>query len=176
MLRFVDHGVWMFGNPSGWKAVYSSLEVSRGLKMGIETSKILWSLLRRCSPNFVRVLDLSRWGFSEAIDDVNECVRDEHRDRMILRVVLGDGIKNRWSENQYCASERDKGGPETFWPIRFYAINSYGTRCMSPMARCDFMRICSNVDGSVRLETSQEGRDAFMDDLDKWCVARPGEI
>ena len=89
---------------------------------------------------------------------------------MILRVVFGDGEKNGWEENQYCASDREKGGPETFWPIRFYTIMSYRTLCAQTMTLFDLTRIITSDDGSVRIQVRSEAQYKLLDDIDEWCV------
>ena len=113
-MRYADHGVGIFVNPCGWEVLYSIKEVASEFEISEKTSKILWQFLKRLTPNLVNTAAIERWGFLDAIDDVDECSEDIEEDWMILRVVLGNGEQNDWEANQYYASDREKGVPETF--------------------------------------------------------------
>lgn len=109
----------------------------------------------------------------------------DDRDYEIKRVVFASGKDKRLVGTGYLASDFAKGGPHTFWPIKFRTIRSHRVA-----GHPDLLEVGSEIESDIEVRPGTHTRPsctveiiynslaeaAFMDALDKWCTGNPDKF
>jgi len=116
---------------------------------------------------------LARLGFRSK----GEQGTDDDEAYEIKRISYASGILGGWNKGRYYASDKSKGGPETFWEFDFHTML---THAVSFSTNQPGSPVCSDLEESddpfkpsVSIVYSQHKRATYLDALDDWCIKHP---
>lgn len=121
-----------------------------------------------------------RWGFLDTPDIGPPC---SHQAWQLRRIVLVGDDERGFRQSGYHASDKQRGGAETFWRIAFHTLQLNSIPYLPGEERgSDYDKDVivedqvARMRPSVRIALNQRAKAQYMDRVDRWCEAHVGRF